>query len=332
MKTLIKLKFGSDLYGCRTENSDTDWKSVHISSANEIIMQSCQRVISRSTGNSTTKNTANDVDDESFSLLKFFDMLKRGDMVSNEILFVTETYSEYMSSVWKDLIIPNREKFLCRDIKGFVGYIRTQVGRYGVRGSRVSTSRYASEMFASWISSYGPNAKIKDVPDFEYFFDCFIKLHEHSSIVYLPAAKNSTETIPYFEAVNRKVGYNISLKEAHSIYKRAFDEFGARALAAEQNEGVDWKSCYHAIRVSEQAMELLQTGNITFPRQNVDDLLSIKRGEHPYREIATRLETNLDNLEKLMLVSELPEAVDENFMDEVVHELHLDQIRKNYFV
>jgi hypothetical protein len=93
---------------------------------------------------------------------------------------------------------------------------------------------------------------------------------------------------------------------------------------------VDWKALYHAIRVSEQAMELLQFNTITFPRHNAAELLTIKRGEHPYKEIASMLEDNLDKLEKLMLVSDLPPEVDVKFMDEIVHDLHLDRITEDY--
>ena len=328
MKPLIKLEFGSSLYGTRTPTSDTDYKGVHTPSARSLVMQNADRVISNSTGSDKVKNTADDIDDESYSILKFFDMLKKGDMVAQELLHVPVEKAIIMSPEWKNIILPNKHRLVARDIKGFVGYIRTQSNRYGIRGSRVAAARNATEMFAFWIEQYGSNTKIKDVPDFEHFFDCFCELNEHAEVIQLPVAKGSTEMVNYLEVVNRKVGYTIALKEAHSIYKRAFDEFGSRALAAEKNEGVDWKALYHAIRVSEQAMELLRDGVITFPRWNAQELLTIKRGEHDYKDIARMLEDNLDKLEVLMTKSDLPEKVDFAFMDQVVHDLHLKQIEK----
>jgi hypothetical protein len=330
MKPLIKLEFGSALYGTKTPESDTDYKGVHVPDANSLVTQDADRVISNSTGSDKIKNTKDDVDDESYSILKFFDMLKRGDMVAQELLHVPVEKALVMSPEWKDLILPNKHKLVARDIKGFVGYIRTQSNRYGIRGSRVATARNAMDLFSFWVASYGANTKIKDVPMFHEELERFIVVNDHAAFVTLPVAKGSTETVEYFEAINRKVGYTIALKEAHAIYKRSFDEYGSRALMAEQNEGVDWKALYHAIRVSEQAMELLQTGVITFPRHNAAELLTIKRGEHPYKDIATMLENNLDKLENLMLVSDLPDAVDEDFMDDVVHDLHLNQIMDEY--
>lgn len=331
MYPLIKLEFGSSLYGTRTPTSDTDYKGVHVPSANNLVMQDAPRVISNGTGNDKVKNTADDIDDESFSILKFFDMLKKGDMVAAELLFVPPEKAIIVAPEWTDIILANRHKLIARDIKGFVGYIRTQSNRYGIRGSRVATARAATELFQQWMWTYDPTTKIKDVPRYREVLAGFVATQDHAEFVELPVAKGSTEMVEYFEAINRKVGYTIALKEAHSIYKRAFDEFGARALAAENNENVDWKSLYHAIRVSEQAMELLRTGEIIFPRHNAAELLTIKRGEHNYKDIAAMLEDNLDKLEALMLTSDLPDKVDTEFMDQVVHDLHLDSIHVEYY-
>jgi len=77
-------------------------------------------------------------------------------------------------------------------------------------------------------------------------------------------------------------------------------------------------------------MELLTEGVITFPRHNAAELLTIKRGEHHYRDIAAVLENNLDTLEKLMLTSHLPDKVDSQLMDDLIHDFHIDQIVDEY--
>jgi hypothetical protein len=195
VKQLIRLEFGSSLYGTRTPESDTDYKGVHVPEARDLIMQDTARVISNSTGSDKTKNTKEDVDDESFSLLKFFDMLKKGDMVAQELLHVPFDKAITVSSEWKDLIIPNRHKLVARDIKGFVGYIRTQSNRYGIRGSRVATARNATDLFSFWVASYGANTKIKDVPMFHEELERFIVVNEHSQFVEMPVAKGSTEIV-----------------------------------------------------------------------------------------------------------------------------------------
>jgi hypothetical protein len=328
-KQLVRVKFGSHLYGCNTPTSDTYYKSIHVPPADDIIMMETPQVVSRSTGSQSVKNTADDIDDESYTIAKFFDMLQKGDMVAGELLF-TDGRTEYESDTWKSVILPNRHKFIARDIRGFVSYCMRQSAKYGVKGSRVSTMRNATEMFSFWIEQYGANTKIKDVPDFEHFFDIFVQMNDHCALIDLPVTRGSTETARFLSCCDRKVGFTVALKDAHSIYKKVFDEYGARALSAEQNQGVDWKAMYHAIRVSEQAQELLTDGRITFPRKNASELLSIKRGEHSFQEIGAMLENNLDNLLKLMVTSDLPDKVDSKLMDEIIHDLHLDKITEDY--
>lgn len=67
------------------------------------------------------------------------------------------------------------------------------------------------------------------------------------------------------EVCNRKVQEHATLKEAHAMFKRIFDEYGQRALLAEKNEGVDWKAMMHATRVCHEAKELLLDHRITYP-------------------------------------------------------------------
>lgn len=327
-ETLIKVLFGSHLYGTNTPESDTDYKSVHIPPGNQILMQNFPRVITNSTGSITEKNSKNDIDNDSISLLKYFDMLKAGDMVAIELLFVKPEQALYMSDKWKELILPYRHRLLDRNIKGFVGYIRQQANKYGIKGSRVATARAAVDLFRQLVLDYGNGLNLYAVP--YDVFDEFVSTHDHCSLLQLPMGKNDHRKLDYIEILNRKIGFTVSIKEALNIMTKIFDEYGSRALAAEKQEGIDWKSLYHAIRVSEQAIELLETHNIAFPRPNVDDLLSIKHGEKSYHVVSDRLEGNLDYLEKLMEISKLPEKIDEEFINETIESLHLESVLKYY--
>jgi hypothetical protein len=59
--------------------------------------------------------------------------------------------------------------------------------------------------------------------------------------------------------------------------------YGERSKDAAEKE-VDPKSLMHAVRVYQQASELLVTGGLTFPRPNVNALLKIKTLETPLEE------------------------------------------------
>ena len=109
-----------------------------------------------------------------------------------------------------------------------------------------------------------------------------------------------------------------SVKLALATYERKAQEYGARARAAEQMDGSDWKSLYHAVRVAHEAMELMATGKLTFPRPEKDLLLEIRLGKLPLEAVQDMIEENLERVEKAVLVSSLPEKPDYAFADNLV--------------
>lgn len=336
MHRLIKVKFGSHLYGTNTPESDTDYKSVHVPNGRQIIMQDFPRVLSQSTGDPNLKNDAGDVDDDSFSLIKYLKMLKDGDMVAIELLFVEKNMAIEMSDEWVSMINYNRKKLIDSNISGFVGYIRKQANKYGIKGSRVATARAAADLFSYWASVGNIVTpifkKVGDIPT--HIIEEFVRNHEHCELIYLPIHPDQPDKlVPFIEILNRKIDFRINITDAYKIMGKLFDEYGSRALAAERGEGVDWKSLYHAIRVSEQALELLQTGSITFPRPNVKDLLAIKRGDYKYEAVSERLENNLKMLEDIQASGQakVRGKIDTEYMDYVLYDLHLDQVAKVYF-
>lgn len=328
-QTIFRTKFGSDLYGTRTPTSDTDYKSVHISDPKKILLGTFPGVISKSTGSDNTKNTADDIDDENFSLVKFFNMIKAGDMIAQELLHVPAKQLIIYDARWEN-IVANRHRLVDKNIKGFLGYIRRQTNKYGIKGSRVATARAGSEMFETIGRMQDSALKLKYVKGIRDILNKFISQHEHCQMVMLPATKNSEEMVEYFEILDRKISFNITVKEAYNMVNRIFVEYGARSLAAENNQGVDWKSVYHAVRVSEQAIELLQTGTIEFPRPNAPELLQIKHGEFTFEQIAERLEDNLNLVEQLTQTTNLRDKVDEEWIDATIAGIHFDVISDRY--
>jgi hypothetical protein len=99
---------------------------------------------------------------------------------------------------------------------------------------------------------------------------------------------------------------------------------------AERNEGVDWKSLSHAVRVGREAMEFLATGWITFPLPYADHILAIKRGLVPYSDVAAEIETLLTSVEDAQAKSCLPEAPDQDYMDDLVCRAYGGQVTRRF--
>jgi predicted RNase H-like nuclease len=81
---------------------------------------------------------------------------------------------------------------------------------------------------------------------------------------------------------------------------------------------VDWKALSHAVRVGREAVELFETGAIVFPLRCADRLLQIKRGVLPYQDVATEIETLLEEVEAAAAHSRLPREPRLDLMEEIV--------------
>lgn len=105
---------------------------------------------------------------------------------------------------------------------------------------------------------------------------------------------------------------------AFSEWKKAVDYFtqmgklGAKRKEHISSFGYSIKNAYHAVRLLEECIELLQTGNITFPRPNADYLYKIRCGDIPQDEITSYYEDLDKRIPDIVLKSHIPETVDKN--------------------
>lgn len=325
MKTLVRMQFGSHVYGTNVPTSDHDYKAVHLPAGRDILLQRPQNTINVKTKlDGTKKNTAEDVDFESFSLQQYLKLLLEGQTVALTMLFTPDSWLIETSREW-ELIRENRARFLHRGVSAFAGYCRQQANKYGVKGSRVAASRAATQLFASLIDRHGAQVKLREIWDEVEFWARSPDL-QHVQIVEDCLRGRPELKVRMLDVCNRKVQEHVTAKEAHKIYKHLFDEYGQRALLAEKNEGVDWKAMMHATRVCREAEELLLTHTISYPRPEAELLLQIRKGGLPYRQVAELLEAGLERLEECQRLSTLPETPDRAFAEDLVAECYGRQV------
>jgi predicted nucleotidyltransferase len=315
MKTVVKMMFGSHLYGTDTPASDTDLKSVHIPDAKDILLQRVQdeTVVGARDKAEGERNVSTDVDDKSYSLQKFLRLAAEGQTVAIDMLFAPQEMLEESSGWWRH-IVSNRLKLLSRKSGSFVGYCRDQANKYGIKGSRVAAVREASEIFSSLLAQHGPMSKIGE---HALVLEHLVTLHpEHTAIIEKLDRHNRPEK--FFECCNRKVPFTASIKQAVNIYSAVFAEYGDRAMRAESNEGVDWKALSHAVRVGLEAVELLRTGHVTLPLTQADHLKDIKLGRLAYTGVAEEIEYLLELVEESAKTSRLPDEPDHAFIEQTI--------------
>ena len=322
MKLIVQIKFGSHLYGTSTQKSDLDIKSVYLPSARDILLQQVRPMLSGSRGKKHgEKNTPDDVDREAYSLQRYLEFLAQGQTVALDMLFAPDwAMIEPPDQTWFDIraLAP---KIMTKGATAFVKYCRQQANKYGIKGSRVAASRVALDILRKSEKKYGAQEKLEAAYD-----DLKEAVDGNEFLAFSQGKQPDGKSITYFEVCGKKTMLTASIKFAREVSQNLVNEYGQRALAAEKNEGVDWKALSHAVRVGREAIELFETGHITFPRPEAPHLLAIKQGRVKYQDVAEEIEQLLVDVEQAAAQSKLPDKADTTVIDDFVAEQYAKQV------
>lgn len=327
MRTIVRIKFGSHLYGTATPASDLDYKSVFVPDARSILLRRGRDSISHQRPKAEgEKNVAGEIDEEAYSLQRYLSLAAEGQTVALDVLFAPRwSMPENPLPEWEE-IERNRHRLVTRKSAAFLGYCRQQANKYGIKGSRVAAARLSLELLAAKLETRGTTAKLGEIAaDIE----ALTAQSEHMALLDIEGATDVTGTkrsVRHWEVCNRKMPLTQTIKSAHEVMRRIVDEYGHRARQAESNQGVDWKALSHAVRVGRQAIELLQTGVVTFPRPEAAHLVAIKTGQLAYQPVAEEIETLLEDVEREAGRSSLPPSADLAWIDDFVVDVHRRQI------
>lgn len=309
-KEVVRLRFGSHLYGTATEKSDLDFKGVFLPSKREILLGKIPKSLTSNTGNDRSKNSPEDIDEEIYSLHYFIELACKGETVALDMLHAPLDFVEHYTSVWK-FIVDNRQRFYTKNLKAFVGYARRQAAKYGIKGSRLN----AAKQLLDFLIYEFPDERLLVA---NRLFSVWEKLPlgEHQKMI-----ESSPNGIRQYEICGRILQETITGAYAYNQIKIFYDAYGARAKLAAKNEGIDWKAISHALRAAYQVKEVLTDKTITFPRPEAKFLLEVKQGQLDYlSEVAPHLEELIAEVEILAAKSDLPEKADKGFWDDFIIE------------
>lgn len=309
MKPIVKILAGSYLYGTNVEGSDRDHKVVMIPSPRDILLQ-------RVKDSENRKDSEGDL--EIWSLQQFLKLLCQGQTNAMDMLFAPESYyvgrpgAEWLS------VVENRERFVSKNCRAFVGYCRQQARKYVVKLDRQRAINHAVGYFLSAaknLSNPG-QVKIRDLESLEQFA-------MHNSFTELVPVETAHGTeLKHLSVCDTMVPLTASVKLALDTFERKSKEYGARAKAAAAMDDTDWKSLYHAVRVAHEAIELMETGKLIFPRPEKELLLDIRCGRVPFDVVSDMIEENLVRVEEAVERSRLPEKPDYDFADRLVESFY----------
>ena len=304
MKTIVKMVFGSHLYGTSTPESDKDFKGVFLPTREQLLLGKIPRSVNESTKkDNSAKNTSEDIDLEMYSLHYFIHLACEGETVALDMLHAPKSMIIETSPIWDEIVL-NRQRFYTKNLKAFIGYARRQASKYGIKGSRLNDAQKVLDYLELYQKSVGIIKSIwDDLPIGEHIFK------------YPPNENNER----MYEVCGRKIGEKVTFQYAYNTVKKFVDNYGDRARKAAANEGIDWKAVSHAFRAAYQVKQILTENTITFPLKEAKLLLEIKQGKLNYQTfVAPELDGLISEVEILSEKSNLPEKVDRNFWNNFI--------------
>lgn len=332
---VVKMKYGSSLYGLNHAGSDVDYKSIALPTAEQIIMQQADFDLKQSTGDQHSKNGAGDVDDEVMSLSKFLAQAVAGKNTAIDMLHASENQVMVSSPIWEELR-DKRHMFYTKDMSSYVDYVQGQAAKYGVKGSRLAALKDAMEYLRQFEGEiYAQDAlkqlnaghlgrkipeKLGDVVD-------GLPLGEHAQIV---ETKTKAGPQQFYEICQRKFDFKNGICYVLDNMQKIYDGYGHRAQLAESNNGVDWKAVSHALRAGYQARSIYKDGGFEYPLAETSFIMDVKLGKVDYKTgVQPAIEELVAEVTALAEASTLPATCDREYWDEWIYQKHLQIVQNN---
>lgn len=295
---------------------------MHLPSARDILLQRARPAVTpervRPPGE---RNQPADIDHDSYSLQRFLDLVLEGQPIALEMLFAPDTAMIVPPDpLWREVqaLAP---RLVSRRATIFLRYARQQAERYGAKGARAATARQALALLETAEATHGSAARLGLI---EPELAGFAAGTAHAALVDVEISDGRWGR--HLDLCGRKAPLRASLKAAREMAARLLAEYGARALSAAHDGGVDWKSLSHAVRVGQEALELLGTGRLAFPLQDAGRLLDIKLGRLPYGTVAAEIERLFAAVEGAASASALPDEPDAEAAEALVLQAYRQQV------
>ena len=310
-KLLYLCLFGSHLYGTSTSDSDIDMRGLFLPSSRSLALQEAKTSLHDSTGDDESRNSAEDVDIDLWSLQYWlFKLLPAGDTGAMD-LFFSPSHKEcvlYRDPVL-DKIFSSPEKLL--DLAGGQAYTQYALGqakKYGIKGSRLG----AIKQVHKWLeanSELTAGTRLGDILE-RLAADCADG--RYCAVETIHTGEKALQLCGKYHVVG------ISTEEFSRRVNSDMNRYGARAEQAERNEGVDCKAISHALRALDQMEELLHTGRVSFPLRTRKELMEVKRGDFTWQEMEPMVLERLKEIDRLREGTSLPHCYDATFAREQV--------------
>jgi hypothetical protein len=288
---ILKIRNGSHLYGTNTENSDLDFSGVFISDETHYFGLEPLKEIDNSivVKLNTGKNSKDAIDDKLFELKRFVSLAMQNNPNIIEHLFCN-TKNIISSNYYGQELLRNAHLFPNKgSFDKFMGYANSQKHKMVIKEKNFEELHTALEYFGD-NTLIGSSLIVEHREQIEKY-----KLGKENQQHFLIGDLNFQKTTP--------------VKKVFAMLTDRVSKISNRYELVTKY-GYDTKFASHLIRLLTEGCELLHTGQIKFPLQNKNLILSIKKGEYKIDEILKMSEYYESQLAEAYVLSGLPEKPD----------------------
>jgi hypothetical protein len=348
---LFMVPFGSHLYGTNGPNSDLDFKLVCLPSLADLLLnkQVTNRKVLPEGKKDGEKMSVGEAEYEYIPLQVFLNDFIAGQTYALEIAFAVLQEKVWFEGMpvqqlaadklitddhifvfeWMDELVG---RFLTRNVQKMVGYAVSQSRNYGLKTERYTSMKNVVETVEGYIQSLAimkTNEQainkliLKDSPA---LIAELVKMPHVKECEILNGA-GGTQMAPAIEVCGKQFPLTAAFSTMLKSLKASLAQYGDRVKKYD-GEGVDWKALSHAIRITEQVLELTTTGKLVFPCANADYLKEVKEGKRTLEDATNYLTTLFNVIDDAVANSHLQERTPE--LDEQYVEFKTNLLRKYY--
>lgn len=285
---------GSKLYGTNSPTSDTDYMGIFIPDTESILLKTDIDHWVSTTGNTTSKNSQNDVDIQLWSIHKFLNLVKKGETGALDLLFSLQRKdTQILTSSASDLIKQAIPTLLHKQVHSFIGYCIGQSKKYNIKGKRYKE-------LITFIEEMNTSSDYKDIINKHAFKYISIRMAKG------PRGSKGDVMIPYLSVLDKLFDISLDPKYIKDKLVAMQAQYGNRVK--DSTKDIDYKALSHSVRVLLEVTELLETNNITFPLQQAEYIKSIKSGKESLDSVIEFINVGIEKVDTLMLTSNLKKS------------------------
>ena len=336
---VFKAIVGSQAYGTSVPSSDVDHKGIYQQPNNDILGFNYKEQID------VTK------DECYYEIRRFLELASKANPTILELLFSPKDCI-VTTSPQHERLVEIRNKFLTKECRNsFGGYAVQQIQKAKGLNKKMNWEKERIERKTPLDFCYVPfqsgSIPLKDWLTTQGFKqeDCGLAKINHMegcyNLFWLPNIgmkgvvgndSNSIRlsSIPKGELPKILISYNEEAYQRHcrdfGSYQEWLEKRNTQRYVDVENHGqqIDGKNLMHCRRLLDMAMEIAETGTLQVRRSNAEYLLSIRQGKVSLEDIIVQAEEDIQRMNEMFLKSNLPDKVDENFVNDLLLEMRLN--------